>query len=71
VKLGVETPEQYEITYGLEEGETVIVGNQSQLHPGQRVRPQPMNPNPKFKEPTAGSEALGPDHAPAEGDAEP
>ena len=37
VKLGVEMPDQWEVTDGLQEGDQVMVGNRSQVHPGQDV----------------------------------
>ncbi len=37
VTLGVETPDKYEVLSGLNEGETVMVGNPSHLQPGQKV----------------------------------
>ena len=48
VKLGVEMPDKWEVTDGLQEGELVMIGNRSQVHPGQKVEPklvtQPANP---------------------------
>jgi len=40
VKLGLETPDQYEVISGLEEGDWVVVGNRTQLQPGQKVEPK-------------------------------
>jgi RND family efflux transporter MFP subunit len=40
VKLGVEMPDKYEITDGLKEGELVMIGSTSQVHPGQKVEPK-------------------------------
>ena len=40
VKLGVEMPDKYEVTDGLKEGELVMIGNRSQVHPGQKVEPK-------------------------------
>jgi RND family efflux transporter MFP subunit len=40
VKLGIETPDKYEVTDGLREGELVIIGNHSQFHPGEKVDPK-------------------------------
>jgi RND family efflux transporter MFP subunit len=37
VTLGLETPEKYEIASGLKEGEYVMIGNRSLVHPGQKV----------------------------------
>jgi len=40
VQIGIETPDQVEILSGLNEGDFVVVGNQSQLQPGMAVRPK-------------------------------
>jgi RND family efflux transporter MFP subunit len=40
VKLGVEMPYVYEVTGGLKEGELVMLGNNAQVHPGQKVAPK-------------------------------
>jgi len=40
VKIGVEMPDKFEITGGLREGELVMIGNRSQVHPGQKVEPK-------------------------------
>lgn len=40
VLTGIETPESIEILSGLSEGELVVIGNQSQLKPGQLVAPK-------------------------------
>jgi RND family efflux transporter MFP subunit len=40
VKLGVEMPERYEVTDGLKEGELVMIGSTSQVHPSQKVEPK-------------------------------
>ncbi len=37
VTLGLETPDRYEVLSGLKEGEWVMVGNRSLVHPGQKV----------------------------------
>lgn len=37
VTLGLETPDRYEITAGLQEGEMVMLGNRTFVHPGQKV----------------------------------
>jgi RND family efflux transporter MFP subunit len=37
VTLGIETPERYEIISGLQEGELVMLGGRSMVHPGQKV----------------------------------
>jgi RND family efflux transporter MFP subunit len=41
VGLGLETPNRYEIISGLKEGEKVIIGNQSQMHAGEKVTTRP------------------------------
>lgn len=41
VTLGLETPNRYEIISGLKEGEQVVIGNQSQVHGGEKVETQP------------------------------
>jgi RND family efflux transporter MFP subunit len=38
VTLGLETPDKYEVVSGLEEGDLVMIGNRSLVHPGQRVQ---------------------------------
>jgi RND family efflux transporter MFP subunit len=38
VTLGLETPDKYEITSGLEPGDLVMIGNRSLVHPGQKVQ---------------------------------
>lgn len=43
VKLGIETPDKYEVTDGLREGELVIIGNHSQFHPGEKVDPKTVS----------------------------
>ena len=37
VKLGVEMPDKFQVTDGLQEGDWVMIGNRSQVHPGQQV----------------------------------
>ncbi len=37
VKLGVEMPDRFQVTDGLQEGDEVMIGNRSQVHPGQQV----------------------------------
>ena len=39
VRLGLETPSDYELLSGLREGDLVMVGNRSNVRPGQTVRP--------------------------------
>lgn len=41
VTLGLETPDRYEVTSGLKESEKVMIGNQSQVHAGQKVETKP------------------------------
>jgi RND family efflux transporter MFP subunit len=38
VTTGLETPDKYEVTSGLKEGDLVIIGNRSLFHPGQKVQ---------------------------------
>ncbi|HEY4416277.1 MAG TPA: efflux RND transporter periplasmic adaptor subunit [Verrucomicrobiae bacterium] len=40
VKLGLETPEKYEVLGGLQAGELVVVGNRTQFRAGQTVEPK-------------------------------
>jgi RND family efflux transporter MFP subunit len=40
VTLGLETPDRYEVTSGLKEGDLVMIGNRSLVHPGERVEPK-------------------------------
>jgi RND family efflux transporter MFP subunit len=42
VSLGIETPDQVEVTSGLVEGTEIVVSDQSGLKDGQRVHPQPV-----------------------------
>ena len=42
VTLGLETPSRCEVMAGLHEGDLVIVGNRSRVHPGQSVAPRPV-----------------------------
>lgn len=37
VTLGLETPDRYEITSGVKEGELVMIGSRALVHPGQKV----------------------------------
>jgi RND family efflux transporter MFP subunit len=41
VSLGLETPDRYEITAGLKEGEKVMIGSKSQVHGGEKVETKP------------------------------
>lgn len=43
VKLGLETPDYYEVISGLKEREQVMIGNRSQVHPGQQVETKLIN----------------------------
>ena len=40
VKLGLETPDKYEILSGLQEGNLVVIGNRSGFQAGQKVEPK-------------------------------
>ncbi|HEY6926130.1 MAG TPA: efflux RND transporter periplasmic adaptor subunit, partial [Steroidobacteraceae bacterium] len=40
VTFGIETPSQYEVVSGLEEGDLVLLGNTAQVTPGQKVEPR-------------------------------
>lgn len=40
VKLGLETPDKYEVLSGLREGDLVVIGNGSKLQAGQKVEPK-------------------------------
>lgn len=40
VQVGLETPDEVEIQFGLKEGDLVVIGNRSGLQPGQEVRPK-------------------------------
>ncbi len=40
VKLGLETPDKYEILSGLHEGDLVVIGNRSKLQTGLKVEPK-------------------------------
>jgi RND family efflux transporter MFP subunit len=44
VKLGLETPERFEVAAGLAEGDLVLVGDRSQVKPGQKVESKFMGP---------------------------
>jgi RND family efflux transporter MFP subunit len=41
VTLGLETPNRYEVISGLKEGDKVMIGNHSRVHPGEKVDPKP------------------------------
>lgn len=47
VRLGLETATKVEILSGLRENDPVVVGNRSQLKPGQRVEPKLVEPVPE------------------------
>ena len=40
VKLGLETPDKYEVVSGLNEGDLVVIGNRCKFQPGQKVEPK-------------------------------
>ncbi len=40
ITLGLETPAKYEVLAGLNEGDLVMIGNRSQVKPGQKVQPK-------------------------------
>jgi RND family efflux transporter MFP subunit len=40
IKLGLETPDNYEVLSGLQEGDLVIIGNRAAYQPGQKVEPK-------------------------------
>jgi RND family efflux transporter MFP subunit len=42
VKLGAEGTDQVEILSGLSEGDQVVIGNRSELRPGEKVHPKPV-----------------------------
>ena len=44
VKLGLETPDQYEILDGLQAGDLVVIGNHSEAKAGQKVETQLITP---------------------------
>jgi RND family efflux transporter MFP subunit len=44
ITLGLETPSKYEVVSGLREGELVMMGNPSQLKPGQKVETKIIEP---------------------------
>ncbi len=44
VSIGLETPSKVEVTSGLKEGDTVIVGGFSKIAPGQKVEPKRLSP---------------------------
>ena len=46
VLLGIETPQQVEVTKGLEEGDLVVLGNRSQLRVGQKVESKRVDEQP-------------------------
>jgi len=45
VKLGEEGNERVEILSGLEENDQIVIGNRSDLRPGERVQPKPAEEN--------------------------
>jgi len=40
VKLGLETPDKYEVLDGLKAGDLVVIGSRAQFQPGQKVEPK-------------------------------
>jgi RND family efflux transporter MFP subunit len=40
VRLGLEMPDNLEVTDGLKEGELVMIGNRAEVYPGQKVEPR-------------------------------
>ena len=44
VRLGIETPTQYEVLAGLQEGDLVLIGNRAQVQVGQKVTAKLVNP---------------------------
>jgi RND family efflux transporter MFP subunit len=50
VTLGVEMPDKFQVTKGLQEGDLVMIGNRSQVHPGQQVEVKIVG-QPKFELP--------------------
>jgi RND family efflux transporter MFP subunit len=53
VTLGLETPDDYEVTSGLTEGERVMIGNHSQVRVGEKVESKPwVESTMKWKIPT-------------------
>jgi RND family efflux transporter MFP subunit len=43
ITLGMETPTKYEVLSGVKEGDLVLIGNTSQLKPGEKVEPKLAN----------------------------
>ena len=43
ISLGLETPTKYEVLSGLKEGDLVLIGNSSQVKPGEKVQPRIIN----------------------------
>jgi len=43
ITLGLETPTKYEVLSGVKEGDLVLIGNTSQLKPGEKVEPKLTN----------------------------
>lgn len=44
VSLGLETPDRYEVMSGLKEGDKIMIGNHSQVHPGEKAETKPWVP---------------------------
>lgn len=47
VKLGVEDNSRVEVLSGLTDGDRVVIGNRSQFHSGQRIKPKDVSPQGK------------------------
>jgi RND family efflux transporter MFP subunit len=43
ISLGLETPTKYEVLSGVNEGDLVLIGNTSELKPGEKVEPKLVN----------------------------
>jgi membrane fusion protein (multidrug efflux system) len=43
VTLGLETPTKYEVLSGVKEGDLVVIGDTSQIKPGETVEPKLMS----------------------------
>ena len=65
VTLGVEMPDKFQVTSGLQEGDLVMIGNRSQVHPGQQVEVKIVG-QPKLilpPQPDGESSSSQPDHS--------
>jgi len=52
IVLGISGANSQEVTSGLQPGDRVIIGGQSELQPGQQVAPQPANSELENYQPT-------------------